>query len=492
MTTPLFLRSQAAAEIYVHALSSAYRTGFRLYDPSPALAKDPHIYEKLMLDAVIFHACTHRRHMVAGHKFQCQPASEDPADKLWAQICEQLIGKIRNFKGALFNLANAVFVSATYGVIRGERRWLPLIDKVPRNWFVPLEIQDVSKFRFKAVPKRVGAGKDERIEIEWQMHNVARDQFEPLEHPECLIKHIYNDNEASLGHGWGLVDAMYYYWRAKELVITENVGAIERWSRGMLIAKINNSREASTGKPNQTLIDTVLEQLDKHRGRHSFGIDKEDEIQLIDGPGEGWQMATGMRDYLDQALRTLILGANLPTGGGTEGGSYSLGQVQENSTEALIQYDREILSETVSNDLVGLLRRLNQPQLMEMGIGHAQNPKFQIVQEKVQNPKERAEIVVSYVQNEIPLKEDEVYAPAGFTPPQPGDKIFVRARPVIDPMTGMPIPTPNAGGGQPPGANGQNGKEKNDDGGEREGAGDAAGKDRGLRGGRAATPPAGR
>jgi hypothetical protein len=447
MTTPLFLRAQAAAEQYVRALSSAYRTGFRIYDPSPALSKDPGIYDKLMLDAVVFHAVQQRRHMVAGHKFQCHPASESPADKIWAQICEQLIGKIRNFKGALFNLANAVFVGSTYGMIQGERRWMPLFDGVPRNWFMPMSIRDVSKFRFRPVPKRTGSGADEEVTLEWQMHNVALDQFLPLEHPECFIKHVYDDNESSLGFGRGLVDAMYYYWRAKELVMTENCSAIERWAQGLLIAKIDGTREGS--KTNSDLLNNVLAELEKHRGRHIMGIDKLDEIDMIPGPAEGWQMASGMRDYLDQSLRTLILGSNLPTGGGTEGGSYALGAVQENSTEALIQYDREILSETISNDLVGLLRRLNQPQLMEMGLGHAENPKFQIIQEKVIDPKVRADIILGYVGAEIPLKEDEVYEPAGFTAPQPGDKVFLKVKPIIDPMTGMPMAPPK---GPPPGA----------------------------------------
>lgn len=464
MSTPLFLRANTAAEIYVHALSSAYRSGFRIYDPSPALAKDPNIYEKLMLDAVIYHAVQQRRHMVAGHKFQCQPASESTADKIWAAICEKLIGRIRNFKGALFNLANAVFVGSTYGMIRGERKFLTLIDGKPRNWFVPLEVKDVSKFRFRPVPKRVNEGTaDEQINIEWQIHNVARDTFEPLEHPECFIKHIYDDNESSLGFGRGLVDAMYYYWRAKELVLTENVGAIEFWARGLLIAKIDGVRDASTGKTNQALLDNVLTQLEKHRGRHVLGMGKEDEVTVTDGPGEGWQMAAGMRDYLDQALRTLILGSSLPTGGGEQGGSYALGKVQENSTEALIQYDREILSETISNDLIGLLRRLNQPQLLEMGIGHAENPKFLIVQEKIQNPKERAEIAALYVDRGIPLKEDELYEPAGFTVPGPEDKVFVKAQPQIDPLTGFPMEPPPGGKrgdapeGSPPGRNGRPG-----------------------------------
>lgn len=453
MTTPLFLRATAAAEMYVHALSSAYRNGYRIYEPSPALTKDPNIYEKLMLDAVIYHAVQQRRHMVAGHKWLCKPASESPADKLWAAICEQLIKKIRNFNGALFNLANAIFVGSTYGMIEGERKWLTLIDGKPRNWFVPQSIRDVSKFRFKPSPKRVNENTpEERIELEWQIHNIARDQYEPLEHPECFIKHIYDDNEGSLGFGRGLVDAMFYYWRAKELVMTENVGAIERWAQGMIIAKIDGSREASTGKTNAALLTNVLEELQKHRGRHILGIDKLDEIEVIDGPGEGWQMATGMRDYLDNALRTLVLGASLPTGGGTEGGSYAMAAVQENSTEMLVRYDRQILGQSISSDLIGLLRRLNQPQMMEMGIAHAENPEFVIEDEKTVDPKVRADIILGFVGAGIPLVEDEVYTPAGFTPPGPNDKIFVKAQPQIDPMTGLPIP-----GSEPPGNAAANG-----------------------------------
>jgi hypothetical protein len=434
MTVPQFLRSSVASELYSRALASVYRGGFQIYDPSQALAKDPEIIRKLFLDPVIAHARQIRRHMVAGQKWQCEPASKSPADVLWAKTCEKLLGRCSGLRNSLFNLSDAVFVGFTLGQIRGERRLVIGPDGIPRNWLVPVEVRDVSKLRFRPIPYREGKGtEDERIGIRWEIFNVARDAWEPLKYPECFVKHKYNDNEASLGFGTGLIDALYYFWRSKELALTEGLGAVERWAQGLVVVKVEGGREASTSDPNTTLLDVAIEQVANHRSRHVLGVDKVDDVTVVPGPSEGYQMVQQMIGYLDSAMTSLILGSTMSSDTGT-GGSYASDAVQQDTREMLVQYDRELLSESLTRDLIGYIRRYNQPILLEAGLLAAEDPRFRIVDERAYDPRVRSEILTQYLQNGIPIKREEVYAGSPFTMPDATDDVFEKAP---DPMLGF-------------------------------------------------------
>ncbi|HBY62777.1 MAG TPA: hypothetical protein DEH78_23380, partial [Solibacterales bacterium] len=70
MSAPVISRAftNHVADLWVRALSSAYRWRERVFEPSLALAADADIYSKLLQDAVIAHAVQQRKHMVAGSR----------------------------------------------------------------------------------------------------------------------------------------------------------------------------------------------------------------------------------------------------------------------------------------------------------------------------------------------------------------------------------------------------------------------------------------
>ena len=72
MTSELRLQNQSQ-NLYVRALSAAYRNNVQIYDPSLWLARDPEAEEKMLRDADIAHAVGYRRHLIAGRNWRLTP-----------------------------------------------------------------------------------------------------------------------------------------------------------------------------------------------------------------------------------------------------------------------------------------------------------------------------------------------------------------------------------------------------------------------------------
>ena len=65
MSTELRTRN-VSQQLYVRALSSAWRNNIELHDPSLWLLREPELEEKMLRDADIQHAVGYRRHLIAG------------------------------------------------------------------------------------------------------------------------------------------------------------------------------------------------------------------------------------------------------------------------------------------------------------------------------------------------------------------------------------------------------------------------------------------
>ena len=69
MTSELRTRNQSQ-QLYVRALSQAWRNTQQLHDPSVWLLRDPEVEEKMLRDADIAHAVGYRRHLIAGRTWK--------------------------------------------------------------------------------------------------------------------------------------------------------------------------------------------------------------------------------------------------------------------------------------------------------------------------------------------------------------------------------------------------------------------------------------
>ena len=414
-------------QLFVRALSQAYRNGVQLHDPSIWLLREPEIEEKMLRDADIRHAIGYRRHLIAGRKWSVTPAVENsPRSDMAVHIATELLKKIEHFTRARLNLSRAFFSGARFARIHGESIEMELGDGTTRTWWMPTMLEDQDKRMY-----RIALDNNEQnvISTHWERWDIERNDFFPLstEDFQATLRHVYEDDQAALGHGTALREALGWWWYAKTHVFQESLQAVERFAQGIIHARIDGVRDAD-GKPNTQLIAEWTEVLEDLRSRHVLVSDKNDIVEVISGSAEGHQMLSDIRSELRNTIYTLVMGANLTTAA-SEGGSYALAEVQENSTEALLNYDRETLQEMLSAQLIGYIWRRNWPNLVELGV-ERERPNFSISSEKILDPKERAAIGEIANRMGVKLSRDDFLDQIGFRIPEEGEETI---EPVILP-----------------------------------------------------------
>ena len=421
MSTELRVRNQSQS-LYVRALSQTWRSNIQVHDPSLWLLRDPEAEEKMLRDADIAHAVGYRRHLIAGRQWTCVPRNEaSPRADLSISVGTELLGGIRHFTQSRLNLARAFFSGARFGRIHGEARTMTIGDGKPRTWWVPIRIEDVDKRMYRIVPDR----EDGVLGAHWERWDMNTDQFIPEGRVDAVktIRHVYQDDQATLGHGRALREALGWWWYAKEHVFQESLQAVERFAQGIITAKVDGARDAQTGLPNDELIAAWTDVLEDLRARHVLVYDKADEVESVQMNSAGWELLHKMREELRATITTLILGSTLTTGESSDGtGSYAMAQVHENSTEALIQYDRETLEETITDDLLGCVWFKNWANICELGL-QDDKPRFNITQEKLQDPKERADVASVLNTMGVELSLDDLLEQTGFRKPEDGEDV---------------------------------------------------------------------
>lgn len=438
MTEELRLRNQSQ-QLYVRALSQVYRNSVQLFDPSMWLVRDPEAEEKMLRDADIAHAIDFRRKLIAGRQWQLTPRVErSPVAELAVEVGTELLGGISHFTRARLNLARAFFSGSRFARIHGEPRNMTIGDGKPRTWWVPVRLEDEDKRIYRPVPelKQQEGTTDVALAAHWERWNVANQRWDTETRTQAMhtIRHVYEDDQATLGFGRALREALGWVWYFKTEVMQETLQAVEKFAQGTLHAKVDMLRDADTNLPNPTLVEEWVSILEDMRSRHVIVSDKSDDIEIIQGNAEGWQLLEVIEEKLKNKVITLVLGANLPTTA-TEGGSYALGGIQENSTEMLIQYDRESLEETLTDDLLGCVWHKNRPNLVELGIVD-EKPRFSIAQEKREDPEIVANVAQQANAMGLPLAKDELYEKLGFRKPEEGEDILEGG--TAQPIGGIP------------------------------------------------------
>lgn len=439
MLTELRLRNQSQ-QLYVRALSAAWRRSTQVFNPSLWLLKDPEAEEKMLRDADIAHAIGLRRAMIAGKDWTLVPRSKNhERAEMALHVGTELVGCLKKFTESRRLLARAFFSGQRYARIHGEHRKLKIGDGRERVWYVPTRLEDVDMRMYRQVVDSDGSTGDPPSG-HWERWDVYRGDWEPetIAESRQTIRHTYEDDQATLGHGRALREALGYWWYAKTHILQESLQAAERFGQGVLRARVDGARDADTDLPNTEVIREWVEALEDMRSRHVLVHDAKDDVDMVQMSGTGWQMFRELREELRNTISTLVLGATMNTTA-TQGGSYALAEVHENTTEALIQYDRQSLEETLTDDLlIGCLWHRNHANLRELGIDN-QAPRFTITQEKALDPQIRVQVAATAVQMGLPLAKADVYEQIGFRAPEDGED-------VVEPQQPAPGGMPGGGG----------------------------------------------
>lgn len=441
-------RPQQARDLYVRALANAYRYGV-LPDPSFALGQDINIYELVRRDAVIKHVMDLRRHAVAGSDATTLPGDETEAGKQASKVGQALLDRIANLHSAKLDLADAVFNGSAFAKIEGHREILRLCDGKARSWFVIDRLHHIDRRR---VSMRRPQGSDPNASHVLHVASIREGgAWKPVEHPEWLVQHVYDDQESSLGHGRGLMDALFVSWFAKTQAFEQGMEAMERWAQGMSVLLLDPDRVGSGDQRNDLLVQQAIDTFERHKSRHVLVGMKGDELSLLEGPGQGHQIATWWVTYLDNSITRLVLGALLPSGGGDgETGSYARAEVEQESSSTLLRFDRVLLEQTLTRYVMRMLWNLNRANLADCGLALAPMPHVSLASEDRTKPSDFAEMLTKLLTAGVPVGKKYAYERLGIPVPQ-ADEEVLEGRPPPDPFGAPPGEGPPGASGGPPG-----------------------------------------
>lgn len=444
-TLPIVINRSPNAQLYDTALLTAYSLGATwIPDPDYALQKDPAFYEKASRDCVLRTAIEDRLHRVGGRDPMVVARAKDPASTLKAQIHEALLDEVDMFAQSNYALSKAVLQGAAYGYIEGERRFLSLAGTKPEWWWVPTRIRDVNWRRMRYAtgmeqdPENPEGPRKRQVWME--IFSLDGHSWGRVRDTSRLIRFIYDDEESGLNHGLGIGAALYHYFAFKAKAIEEGMAGLERWARGLITAGISPGEKGMINLDNKQLRAAWIRVLEGEAGRHVIVHDKNDEIKPHFGGAEGHQIAMDMVQYFDDSMTRLLDGSLRPTGGGKGGDGLgsNRAQVEQETTESLVGFDRRILWETITRDLGGLIERANEPQFASVGCADARQPRYRPAPSDVHDPAEGRETLDCAKRNGIPMRRADVYEILGVQAPDLAqDDVFDFA----------PEPQPGFGGG---------------------------------------------
>lgn len=444
MVTPLRYRN-VSGDQYNWALSAVYQDGMRVFDPSRALANDPDVFDKWLMCSCAGEALDQRTHAVAAKTWTVKPPSDEDIDVRANKLMEGLLRRIPRFCEARRILASACLSGSRYAAMSGRF----VFDKIPgddraRRWWQPGRLADMDRRRLRATAHK---DEDGGVAVTWDLWSVGRRDWEDLEHPEWYVKHIWLATEDSLGYGKGLIESTWDDVEVLRIVEREGLQGLTRWAQGVLDVGIDGSKDAKTNAPNTTLATEWLAVLRKLMAKGGVVHDAGDVVKLLEGPGVGYQMVGEWLDRCERRIRRRVLGADLQSG--SEGGGLNKGMGDlADARQMIIEGDQELLDDSLTVDLLGLLWKINKPTLNAAGLGEARMGRFITTKQPVADPKMEADIANVLLTAGVPLKKSEVYAKCGYTMPGPGDEV-IEGKAAPSPFGGDPS-NPFASAGAPP------------------------------------------
>jgi len=457
MSMPLQVRTYLTP-LYAQALSAIYQFYDQTRDPSYALSQDVDIYEIMMRDPKIFQGVQERLLSVAGPNWRVFAFnnSKDPADIALAKLVDDALRFAPHFIDSRQRSATAIFRGQSCEFMAGKRKMLRLgQDKVARNWWMFTEFKNIDprRFTYRNVHETKADGtKSVRTELwmstlpMWQgptpvkgidYAQQKRDGDLPsslmsygyakVEHPEWLCRVVYNDEEARLGYGRGLVDCLYFYHWIKQILLREGLQGVERWSQGIVVGTMDPDRPGSPdAQTNAAEQQKMLAALSAMRSRHVYVQGQHDDIEVLQGGGEGHQMVMGLIEYVDDCIMGVCTGAVLMSSKSAAGdaGSHARDAQGAKTQNKVIIADQLKIDEDQSTQMVGMWTRQNWQLLREVGrdlgldLQHARPPQIRTVAPKEINPTDAATrySTIWQANPKIKFRKDDFYESLGETP----------------------------------------------------------------------------
>lgn len=407
-----------AGDFYVQKMRSAFIKGNRVLTIENATRQEQEIWQEVQLDASFRHAMDTARKMVIGKDWKIEPFDSSKKNRDIAAIYRRLMRKTKNFRRWLFAVSEFF--------IRGESWGFPnyvsepvdaLNNGRPQEWIFPEEIKHIDRYRIRKIT-------NDDFTLRFEIFSQQQNQWTVLE-PERVDALIYFNNSAEewrFTHGNGLLDTIYWCWYCKKILEGEMLNLAERYGQGMLVAKIESLKLGSKDRKLQTYANEILQLFEYFKARHVGVCGKDEDIQVVEPNGTGYQVLKDLIDYYDNKVLSLCLGANLAVES-VQSGSYAQSVVHQDTSYQYIGYDRSIVEEAITNCLFERMWEFNQPQFAALGLADGEPPRFRIVGHRNDSPQANLEILDGALNSlKLPIVKSEAYQMLGLSegvPPDP-------------------------------------------------------------------------
>jgi len=414
------LKRSAFGDFYASEVAAAVRM-HRLLDPDYAIASDPEWYEKAMRDAIIYMTVNLRSHAVAGAEWFFEAASKSPEDRKAAELMTAAFKKIERFTEGRSLLARAFLKGSTWA--KKHMGWITVkLDGLEVPMWSVVKFQDADKRRFRRIKFEASMpdSNEKQLCFFWEVHNPDKSAWEPIDRTSW-VRHVYTNEEIGLGYGRGIAAPLYFLQWWKSEALTHGMSFLSRWSEGMVVGTLDNLAEGVFGAEGtaEARATDMLNALEKMRAKHYMVMAKGDSINVLDPPAGAWSTVDSAVGYADENIRALVLGAVLPTGGGSDVGSFARAESESGTTDEIIQYDRGIEEETIQAEVVNPVWEDSHATREVIGLGSAACPQFRIARTRKLNPETAVVRLEGALRNGMSVKREEAYRDLAWSDPGP-------------------------------------------------------------------------
>lgn len=414
---------------YAYELDAAFRRGLGgwIPDPSFALSRDPEVWQKIRRDPEVDGAIAERLHMVAGRPRHAVPFDDGEKFEMAAQVTNGALKRVRRLADGQMQLAKAVMLGRAYGYVEGRRKRCELVPGMgERDWWVPTRIRNIDRLRIRFITREVSG----RLRTFPEVYDINRSRWVVLPDLGRVVQMVYDDEEASLGYGRGMLESIFYYHYAKGVLLREGLNGAERFGQGTLVYKYQRESFAQVDTDTGDVVTKGLAVLRDLTSRNQAAIPDGDEIESIDPPSTGSDIIHRLLVYLDESMRRRITGSLLPGGGGSSTGSLARAQVEAENTEGIVAYDQGLLDDALTHGLIGTFWRLNLPILRGFGLDEYHMPKLEAKVEEIIDPEGFSTVVknVWSANPDTPIRRDEFYKKLGLSAPDDNDDVITAPR----------------------------------------------------------------
>lgn len=429
-------RFQATSNAYVERLERRLRgLGDRVKDPDYALAKDPEFWEAIDVVPAIKGARQYRQGLVAGDAYTLEAPTD--YDAALIPYVSKAFRYYKGFRTARRRLADADLVGRTTERLFGETRKLDLLgDGTEREWYLITGSRPQNKQRWELKKEEYvdldGARQTRFVWAVWHLDpEQHRGWWDVPDNPEKYIHHVVDDAEDTFGYGGTMARPLYWLADAWLILDEARKDICERYGSPWIEVDISEALGALNGEGDimqaySAIVDRALSVAEQLR-RNSVLIKSEMiSVKLVEANLQGANLVNSAIDDMGNQARILILGSNLPTSA-TEGGSYSLADIQDESTRRLISASRDVLDDTLTDQLVARWVRWNAPTLRQIPhptgrgtLADCAAPWLSVRDEEVTKPDEEERRFGIAERAGLEVREEDVRSLSGF--PAPADK----------------------------------------------------------------------